>query len=591
MDWLNALKESHMKQMIVVLGVLLLQGSLVYSQEVDIRLYQQIPMRDGIHLSANMYLPAGDKASYPVILIYTPYVNDEAVERGMYFAENGYVFITLDLRGRGNSEGTYQPFEKDGEDGYDAITWISEQTWCNGNIGMMGGSYRGMVQWMTLKNTPKALKTIVPTAAVGPGIDFPKSGGIFGNYTLQWLNFTGGKSRNTNLFGNSAFWESKATKKYKEFIPFADWDVTALGRKNSIFQTWIAHPDFDAYWQKFYPTPEDYESLNIPILTITGYFDGDQPGALKYYTDHMRFGNPEGTSRHYLIFGPWSHSGTRKPVTELGGLTFGTNSKLDMKELHLDWFNWTLKNAEKPEFLKDRVCYYMMDRNEWKYKKQFKDISNDTLTYYLSSPQSEARLLIDPGYLTSGKSLVKDTDVILNDPLDTEEVPSYEGSDFYRAPIPIEEKRRILYISDPLDADTMVIGQFEVGLYLSLNVPDTDMSVQLHAIGPNGETRYIGYDQLRLRYRNGLTTPELVTPGDIFLCEFDTPYLTGLVVEKGSRFVLSVSGINVAYLQKNYNSGKEVSLETKEDAKTAKITVHHSPEKASYLKIPVDTRE
>ncbi|MGD1839971.1 MAG: CocE/NonD family hydrolase [Thermonemataceae bacterium] len=562
-----------------------------YAQDIDIKLYQEVPMRDGIKLSANIYFPDSDEASYPVILIYTPYVNDEAVERGMYFAKEGYVFMTLDLRGRGNSEGEYRPFEKDGIDGYDAIQWISQQDWCNGNIGMMGGSYRGMVQWMTLKNKPKALKTIVPTAAVGPGIDFPKFGGIFQNYALQWLNFTGGKSRNDNLFDNGVFWQNKATKKYKEFIPFKDWDILALGKRNPVFQTWIAHPDFDEYWQGFYPTPADYQSFDLPILTITGYFDGDQPGAMTYYEDHMEYGSSAGKANHYLILGPYSHAGTRNPVTELGGLTFGSNSKLDMKKLHLDWFNWTLKNGKKPAFLKDRVAYYMMNQNKWMYASQFNNISKDTITCYLSSPESDAKLLIAAGYLSPQKPTASDKDFIIYDPLDTAEVASYTGSDYYKAPIPIEEPSRVIYISDKLDTNAPVVGRFEVGLYLSLNVPDTDIQMSLYAVDEVGETRYIGSDRLRLRYRNGLSQPKLAVPGKVFFCKFDTPYITALEVKRGSRFILSINAVNSVYLQKNYNAGKDVSLETKADAKKAEITIHHSPENPSYIKIPIGLKE
>ena len=437
-----------MKRTFVIIILAFINWTLVYTQNVDIKLYNNIPMRDGIKLSANIYFPVTNEKSYPVILIYTPYVNDEAVERGMYFAKEGYVFVSLDLRGRGNSEGEFRPFEKDGIDGYDAIKWISQQEWCNGNIGMMGGSYRGMVQWMTLKNKPTTLKTIVPTAAVGPGIDFPKFGGIFNNYALQWLNFTGGKSRNDNLFDNGIFWNTKAIKKYKNFTPYKDWDLLALNARNPVFQTWISHPDFDDYWQNFYPTPEDYKSFDLPILTITGYFDGDQPGAMTYYEDHMKYGNPTGKANHYLIFGPWSHAGTRKPTTELGGLTFGDDSKLDMKQLHLDWFNWTLKKGKKPEFLKDRITYYMMNQNKWMYTNQIGDISKDTITYYLSSPDSDSKLLIDPGHLLPEKPSVSDTDTIVYNPLETDEMDSYSGSDYYMAPIPIEEKGRVIYVSD-----------------------------------------------------------------------------------------------------------------------------------------------
>ena len=582
-------KLTRMKNFLITL-ILAIASISVSAQDVDIRLYEDIPMRDGINLSANIYFPGNGEKSHPVILIYTPYVNDEAVERGMYFAKEGYVFMTLDLRGRGNSEGEYRPFEKDGIDGYDAVEWISKQEWCNGNIGMMGGSYRGMVQWMTLKNKPAALKTIVPTAAVGPGIDFPKFGGIFGNYSLQWLNFTGGVSRNGNMFGNGDYWSAKAMKKYKEFIPFKDWDLTALGERNPIFQTWISHPDFDEYWSGFYPTKDDYKSFDLPILTITGYFDGDQPGAMTYYGDHMKYGTEKGKANHYLILGPWSHAGTRNPVTELGGLTFGEDSKLDMKKLHLEWFNWTLKDGEKPKFLEDRVGYYMMDQNTWKYSNKYENIANDSITYYLSSPDSDAKLLINPGQLSLERSAASDKDIIINNPLDTVEVASYEGSDYYRSPIPIEEKGRVIYISNVMETNTPVVGRFEVGLYLSMNVKDADLQVTLASINSVGETKYIGNDRLRLRYRESLSKPKLVKPDEMFFCKFDSPYITALEVEKGSRLVLMVSEINSVYLQKNYNSGKDVSKETEKDAQQAVINIYHSPESPSYIKIPIGVK-
>ncbi|MET1260577.1 CocE/NonD family hydrolase [Flagellimonas sp. DF-77] len=557
------------------------------AQDIDIRLYEKIPMRDGIHLSANLYFPDAEANTHPVILIYTPYVNDEAVERGMYFAKNGYVFMTLDLRGRGNSEGVYRPFEKDGTDGYDAIEWISQQPWCNGKIGMMGGSYRGMVQWMTLKNKPEALKTIVPTAAVGPGIDFPKSGGIFGNYTLQWLNFTSGRSRNDKLFRNGVFWGKKEERKYKEHIPFQDWDSLALGARDPNFQTWIAHPDFDNYWQDFYPSPEDYRDFDLPILTITGYFDGDQPGAMTYYEDHMTHGRAAGTDKHYLLLGPWSHAGTRNPETELGGLQFGVDSKLDMKRLHLEWFDWTLKDGPKPAILRDRVVYYMMNRNQWQHAPTLADLSNEARMYYLSSPGSEAKQLIAPGRLSDSPTKTSDTDLLINNPLDTEEAPSYSGADFYTAPLPIEEKGRILYISDPLAEDTALVGRFEAGLYLSMDVPDTDLQLTLYAIDEVGATTYIAAEMLRMRYREGLDKPKLVTPGEVFFCSFDAPYLSALEIKKGSRFVLAIHAMNFSYMQKNYNSGKDVSTESRADAKKAEIKLHHSRKYPSYLKIPL----
>ncbi len=562
--------------------------STVIAQEVDITLYQEIPMRDGINLSANIYMPTEREEPLPTILIYTPYVNDEATERGMFFARRGYVFISLDLRGRGNSEGVYAPFEKDGMDGYDAIEWIAKQPWSNGEVGMMGGSYRGMVQWLTLKEKPAALKSMVPTASVGPGLDFPKRNGIFYNYNLQWLMFTSGKSRNSNLFGNGEFWFSKAKNKFYEYQPFNEWDRIALGKEHQVFQKWISHPDFDSYWQNLYPKPSDYQGFDLPILTITGYFDGDQRGAMTYYKSHMQHGSEEGKAKHYLVFGPWNHPGTRNPVTELGGFTFGDDSKLDMLQFHLEWFDWTLKGKDKPDFLEERVAYYVMNKNEWNYNSTWSDISEDTLTYYLSSPSSEAKSLLNAGMLQTGKPGRESADSYTYDPLDTTSFASYDGSDFYKAPIAISTADQLVYVSEPLVEEQILIGQFEVGAYIELNVKDTDIDISLYELMANGEINYLGNEKIRARYRNSLEKTELVVPGKIELYRFEDFDVTARTINKDSRLVLIVSaGANAMFTQKNYNSGKDVSTESGEDAVTAVIKLHHSNRYPSYLKLPV----
>ena len=543
-------------------------------------------MRDGINLSANIYMPERMKEPLPVILVYTPYVNDEAVERGMFFAKEGYVFITLDLRGRGNSEGDYMPFEKDGGDGYDAINWIAKQQWCNGKIGMMGGSYRGMVQWFTLKEKPKALKTIVPTASVGPGLDFPKKNGIFGNYMLQWLTFTSGRSNNLKMFQNGGFWYEKSKKKFVQHLPFKDWDLIALGTENPIFNKWISHPDFDSYWQGFYPNKEDYESFDLPILTITGYFDGDQPGAMKYYRDHMAFGSESAKKKHYLLFGPWTHAGTRKPEDKVGGLEFGADAKVDMMQLHLEWFNWTLKDGEKPKVLKDQINYFEMNTNRWKAQKSFSAISTDTLTYYLSSADSKANSIFRPGKLQLNKAGKETPDSFDYDPLDTTIRSRYNNEDFYLSTIPTDIMGGLVYISDPLD-EMKIFGSIEFGGYIELNVPDTDMEVWYYEIKKSGETVYLGNDRIRTRYRKSLEKAELIKSKEINLYQFKTSYIASRKFDKFSRIAVTLEPSNNEYSQKNYNSGGDVSAETKKDAKVAKVKLHHSAKYPSYIKIPV----
>lgn len=576
-----------MRKISLFLSFLVYVNYVAIAQEVDLNLYQEIPMRDGINLSANVFMPAERKEPLPVILIYTPYVNDEAMERGMFFAKQGYIFISLDLRGRGNSEGVYAPFERDGIDGYDAIEWIAKQPWSNGKVGMMGGSYRGMVQWLTLKEKPKALKSMVPTASVGPGLDFPKRNGIFYNYNLQWLMFTSGKSRDSNLFGNGEFWRSKARRKFNNYLPFNEWDKIALGREYPIFQKWISHPDHDSYWQDLYPTTSDYELFDLPILTITGYFDGDQRGAMTYYNSHMKHGSEAGKAQHYLVLGPWNHPGTRNPVTELGGFTFGENSKLDMLQLHLDWFDWTLKEKGKPEFLKESVSYYLMNKDEWKHSQTYSGITGDTLTHYLSSPSSEAKDLINAGALQTTKPGKEQPDTYTYDPLDTLSSPTYEGPDFYRAPIATSTRNQLVYVSEPLPEEQTLTGQCEFGAYLSLNVKDTDVNVALYEMMANGEINYLGHDRIRARYRNSLEKAEMVIPGKVELYKFDDFPVTARIINKESRLVLIVSTAADMFTQKNYNSGKDVSTEGGEDAVTAIVELHHSNRYPTYFKLPI----
>ncbi|CAN0557859.1 unnamed protein product, partial [Laminaria digitata] len=300
-----------------------------------------------------------------------------------------YAFITVDSRGRGNSEGEFIPFENDGKDGYDIVDWISKQPWCNGKIGMFGGSYRGMSQWHTLKHFPKNLKTIIPIASVGPGRDFPKYNNIFSAYSLRWLMFTGGKTYNGNLFAED-FWKVKREKLYESGVPFYKYD-SIVGAPNKVFQRWLQHPSYDEYWKEFYLTPKENKRINIPILSITGHFDGDQVGTLLYYKGHMDYGSNSSKKDHYLLIGPWSHGGTRSPKSKLGGLEFGENAVIDMNQLYLDWFNWTLKDGEKPAILKNRLMYYEMGSNLWKYAEGLNSISNGEINFFLGSLHSDAK--------------------------------------------------------------------------------------------------------------------------------------------------------------------------------------------------------
>src|ERR1700727_1624840 len=154
---------------------------------VDFHWNQKIPLRDGVLLSATVYTPRNQKAAAPCVFTLTPYIAQSYHDRGMYFAAHGYPFLTVDVRGRGNSEGVFQPFMQEAQDGYDVVEWLAKQSYCNGKVTMWGGSYAGYDQWATAKEFPPHLATIVPAAAPFAGVDFPMNKGVFYPYDVQWL--------------------------------------------------------------------------------------------------------------------------------------------------------------------------------------------------------------------------------------------------------------------------------------------------------------------------------------------------------------------------------------------------------------------
>src|SRR5437868_927284 len=182
--------------------------------EVDMQWGVKIPTRAGISLNATIFRPHLQKDPLPVVFTLTPYVGDSYTDRAVYFAQHGYVYALVDVRGRGNSCGTFEPFANDASDGYDIVEWLARQPWCSGKVAMWGGSYAGFDQWATLKEFPPHLSTIVPAAAAHPGVDFPAFKNIFSSYVVQWLTFTSGRTPNNKLFGESSFWIQKYRERY-----------------------------------------------------------------------------------------------------------------------------------------------------------------------------------------------------------------------------------------------------------------------------------------------------------------------------------------------------------------------------------------
>jgi len=557
--------------------------------DVELRWAVKIPLRDGVRLNATVFKPRGQSGPLPVVFTLTPYNSDTYYARARYFAQNGYVYALVDVRGRGNSEGAFLPFENEGRDGHDVVEWLAKQPWCDGKVAMWGGSYAGYDQWATLQNFPPHLATIVPAAAAAMGVDFPAQNNVLAPYLMQWATYTSGVTPQPNLFGDAAFWISKFRELYFSGRPFREFD-RMVGNPSPWFQRVLDHPHDDDHWRSLRPSAADYARITIPILTITGHYDDDQYGAMHYYRSHMAHGTAEAKERHFLVVGPWDHAGTRTPNREVGGLTFGPASLLDLNALHKAWYDWTMKAGPRPEFLKDRIAYYVVPTDEWKYARRLESLASETRTLYLGSDGS-AGDVFRSGSLSAARPGTSPPDAYTYDPrdtrpaaLETEELKSYLTDQRY---VLTTFGNGVVYTSEPLPEPAEVTGYVRVSAWISLDVPDTDLRVSLYEVLADGTSVLLGEDIKRARHRESPDQEVPVAAGAVLRYDFDQFPFFSRRVAAGSRLRLFLRCPNTIYLQKNYNSGGAVADETPASARTAHVRVFHDPDHPSALALPV----
>ena len=561
----------------------------------------KIPMRDKVELNATLYLPKtpdGSLSKTPVIFTLTPYISDSYHARGAYFASHGYAFALVDVRGRGNSGGEFEPFVNDPRDGHDLVEWFAEQPFCDGKVAMWGGSYAGFDQWAAAKELPPHLATIVPAAAAHPGLDYPSTQNVGLTYDMQWYTFTSGRTGQQNLFGDQKFWQTKFLDAYKKHVPFKSLD-SFIGNPSVNFQRVVKHPTVDAYYDAMVPTREQFQKITIPVLTITAQYDGDELGALSYYRDHLANTTPEARAKHFLVIGPWDHAGTRTPTDEVAGIKFGPGAVVDLNDLHRQWYDWTMKSGPRPEFLKNQVAYYLLAagnsgaNGEWKYADNFETLVANPKIFYLDSKNGDANGVFRSGSLIE-KQPSEGLDTFIYDPLDTTRGERVDGIEPKEKTAGIDQtyplsiaKDGLVYHTEALPNETSFIGCPAVTLWVSIDTPDVDLSAHLYEIQPDGTSIVLWSDTRRLRYRDSLREAKLVKPGEIVRCDFNPGLFVARHLMKGSRLRLVVSSPNSIHFQKNYCSGGVVAEETAKDARTCHVQVYHDATHPSTIQLPL----
>jgi putative CocE/NonD family hydrolase len=331
-----------------------------------------------------------------------------------------------------------------------------------------------------------------------------------------------------------------------------------LGRRNALFQAWLAHPSYDRYWRKMIPSDRQFADLDIPVLTIAGYYDADV-GALHYFEQHLR-ADPK--ADHRLLVGPWDAGSIGSGLaTSLRGYSVAKAAQVDLPELRYQWFDHVLKQAALPAQLQDRVNLQLMGSNDWRHAATLEALAGKPRKFWLdiASPPDRARLLETPSpsaaYLEQSVDLADRSDAYA--PLD-EAIVSRT--------LPL--KNAIAFSSEPLSQPTEFDGRLGGQLDFAPNRQDVDLRISLYELQRNGDyVQLFAPYAFRASYAPGPGERRLLRAGERQQLRFRSERITSRRLQAGSRLVL-VLGVNKRPDQQiNYGSGKAVAQETLADAR------------------------
>lgn len=566
-----------MKKLLMMALLCLCFSKFCQAQKYTIQDSVLIKTPEGHVLSAVVVRNAETDKPLPTALMFFIYSNtDRSIQEAKYAAERGYVGIVADTRGKRLSPDTIEPYENEVKDVNAVITWITQQPWSNGEVGMYGGSYSGFAQWAALKNPHPALKTIVPYVAAIPGQGLPMENNIFLNANYQWAFYvTNNKYTNDKVNDDNYRWRKMRNSWYNTGVAYNKID-SVDGIKNPWLQKWLQHPSYDRYWQSMVPYRKDFARINIPILSITGYYDDGQISALQYLTEHYKY-NPK--ANHYLIIGPYDHFGAQKGGTAiLNGYKVDSVALINTREITFKWLDYILKDGTKPGILKDKINYEVMGANEWQHAPSISAMSNKRLKLYLSAQKYGNDHILSPN--KPKENSYHEQIVDLADRQTT-------NNDYYPDPIikdELDKSNGLFFITEPFDQEISINGFFSGMLSASINKRDMDIGVVLYELTPEGKYFQLSYFLGRASYFRDASTRHLLSANRKELLSFKRTRLLSKKLHKGSRLVVALNIDKNPFAQINYGTGKDVSKETFDDAKSPlKIKWFNE----SYIEVPI----
>ena len=555
-----------------------------------------IPMRDGVKLGAIVYRPE-QSGKFPAIVYRTPYGiddYDQYAELPLKAAKQGYIVVLVDVRGRLRSEGEFEAYRNEKKDGYDVIEWVAHQSYCNGKVGTYGGSYPGIVQWQAMSEAPPHLMAAAPEMTPISSHDFIYYGGAFSHPWIDWFTpyILADKRKRAN--DNSGPWDDEPATEEWEKSDRKQWynyrpliDLPLLKKYAPEYYDWLKHPDLSLWWD-FVNMEKDFSKFRNPVFLESGWYDAayGPEGATRAF-NKMRKEAATATAKDetILMLGPWNHTSLNTRKTSFGEVQYGTNAGIDYDAELLRWFDVQLKDEEKKNPL-PAVSIFTMGENKWHSEKEWPLSRAVPVSYYLSYSGKEK----NSGTLLNQIHESEKSVSYVFDPANPVWDKSYEKSYPYDQRNIESRSDVIVYTTPPLENEVEVTGEIVAELFVSSTAMDTDFSFTLCDVYPDGKSINLhGLDAgyLRMRYRNGFETQELMKPGDVYKIRVGQVYTSNLF-KKGHSIRVYITSSKAPHYDPNPNTGTEIA--TEKNLIPATNTIYQTKKEASKIILPVILR-
>jgi hypothetical protein len=591
-----------------------------------------VPMRDGKRMAADIYRPKDASKKYPIIFVRTPYNFNYWDVRGgaprdltteLQAIKHGYAYVEMNERGHFFSEGSYDILGPPLTDGTDAITWMSSQSWSNGKVGTIGCSSTAEWQLGVAAQGNPAFAAMIPQgfgAGVGRVGPYYEQGNWYRGGAVQMLFITwlyGEQNQVRPMFPPNTSEEDmmRASKSFDlaQQLPPVDWAkalthlpemdiLKAVDAPHGIFAdhmevstggAMIKRTPNDPAWYRGGLWHDDHP-INVPGFWFMSWYDVSIGPNLAAYNYVRKTAKPEIAKQQYAIIAPVGHCGYKRATedTVVGERSMG-DARLDYDALTYGWFDFFLK-GENNHVLETmpRVRYFTMGSNKWQTSDTWPPEGAQPMTLYLASG-GKANSLYGDGALTAGEPAADNADGFVYDPMNP--VPSYGGNVCCTGNAitagafdqrKMEARADILvYTSEPLKEGSEVSGPIDVTLYVSSDAKDTDFTVKVLDVYPDGTAYNLDETILRLRYRDGYDKPPVwMEPGKVYKVALQ-PMTTSNFFAAGHRIRIEISSSNFPRFDRNLNTGGKNFDETV--GVVAHNTVHHSKQYPSEVTFTV----